>query len=760
MNTATFLRPLAVSMVFFSLARFSPGQPSQPPRSTASEEVVALPEFSVSAAESGGYTARDTVSGSRTNTQVKDLPYSVTSITQDFIKDFSLFDLTDDLSYISSINSNDDSAAFTARGFTGANTYLRNGHQRLGLIDPGSVDRVEFIKGPSGSIYGQTNPGGSLLVTTRRPTNRQREELDISGGSYHLNQDQLHLSGPVPVGSSPWLYYGVDATYLHRKFAEPDQTRFTKAAAASLVIKPDAKTDITLEFNRQIFKNPNEWALPYAVHTAVDPVTGKSGTVYDRVATELAHLHYASPVDYKERSVTGYTATVQHRFNDWLSGEGSFDHYSDPIETYDTVRSSNYDPVTRNLIGRSSTPTYAVIYGSGHSESADLLAHFNAGPANLQTLFTVDDYLNNRRDYANSAIAGAYPAIPSTLSVDNPVYAPYDPQDRNHFTVSTTRNNAVDSIGFSAMQQANLWHERLILYAGYRHDHVSGYQLNPSVAAGLPNHESHIHDSNDGGRYGFSYKLTPRISWYASRFDSFIPFGTSVPIGPTDVKANNPSSETGVGYETGFKGEFAAKTINWGVDLFDTKRRNVGVTELSNINDPSSPTVTINEGDQHSKGVDADADVTVAARLHWFFNYSYTDSRVSNQGVNVFANGRRPRATPFNAIGSGASYLIGGGLSATLGLIYRGNTPQESPSTGLLAASSTSKLLNHSDGRAMLRTPAYADWNAGLVYRWRQTKFSHRLTVQVKNLTDKVYWNAGHVLQDGRSYFATYAISH
>src|SRR2546423_3997110 len=93
---------LLAGALIFPTARLFAQTPANPAKTD--DEALMLPEFSVAASSAdGSYTSGDTLSGSRTNTAVKDLPYSISSLTSEFMSDFSLFNLTDELSFISGI---------------------------------------------------------------------------------------------------------------------------------------------------------------------------------------------------------------------------------------------------------------------------------------------------------------------------------------------------------------------------------------------------------------------------------------------------------------------------------------------------------------------------------------------------------------------------------------------------------------------------------------------------------------------------------
>src|SRR5205823_2397289 len=131
------------------------------------DEVVTLSEFSVTAKNDGSYVPSESTTGSRVNAKVKDLPYTTSVLTAEFFRDFSIFEATDELSYMSSVSGVDDGGNLNMRGFNGGTVNLRNGLASNGLIDTASLDRVEVIQGPAAAIYGQTSPSGTMVITTK-----------------------------------------------------------------------------------------------------------------------------------------------------------------------------------------------------------------------------------------------------------------------------------------------------------------------------------------------------------------------------------------------------------------------------------------------------------------------------------------------------------------------------------------------------------------------------------------------------------------
>ncbi|HVU32793.1 MAG TPA: TonB-dependent receptor [Opitutaceae bacterium] len=772
--------------------------------SRKSNEILTLPEFSVRAdSADGSYTVGDTVSGSRMNVEVKNLPYSINSLTSEFLQDFSVFNLTDDLSYMSAITGNTDSFTFTARGYSPSNNVLYNGHFQTSPIVSSFVERVELIKGTSGSIYGQGSPGGALLITTRLPRARPQQSMSLSYGSYDLTNVVVHSTGPlVPATKSkPKFFYNVDAAYMHRNFDVPTARRQEKAAEAGITYRPNDRTSVTIEGTWQKFWLPfgADWGLPYLGHFANNPSTGKTGQLYyDGFAWPLRYQPYGATGDYVSRESTSWVGTFQQRITDWLSFQTSYNHYVVPVETYNTLGSSGIFFPSVGLIASGSAlsgtnnpnpkatanPTWSTIMGTGWSVSGDLLAHYRTGKVDNQTLFTFDDYLNNRRNYTGTAIPGTYTPFSWAFNPYGGVTAPYIPRDANHWRVATTLNNSVESRGFNFAQRSVFFDGRLALTGGYRHDRVMGYQTNPNQpnlsavsypgAAPGSGRQSKIHSNNDGASLGVSIELTPSLSWYAGASQSFLPFGTSVPLTVTlkgnsfaqeqQIKTLSPASEKALGGETGFKMNYLDHTLVFTADVFRTRQKNVGVKELSDPTDPASPTVSVNEGDQAAQGFEFDGEYNRGA-WHGYLSFSYLDARVENQGINVLANGHRPRAAPYDSLAASLTYAVPQvrGLKLLTSVRYQGNTPQQSPSTGGIFDPATG-VNDHNNGQMNLRTLPYSIWTFGVSYRWKTagSKVEQSINCTLKNAFNKQYLQPGSstdFVGDGRGGYITYSLT-
>src|SRR3954463_4626425 len=84
------------------LALFSPQLLAQ---AVPAPETVQLPTFTVSTTQDVGYRAGNSVSATRIDTPIKDLPFTVSAFTEQFITDLGARELVDVVSYAPGVTS-------------------------------------------------------------------------------------------------------------------------------------------------------------------------------------------------------------------------------------------------------------------------------------------------------------------------------------------------------------------------------------------------------------------------------------------------------------------------------------------------------------------------------------------------------------------------------------------------------------------------------------------------------------------------------
>ena len=127
--------------------------------------------------------------------RLQDVPIAVTAVSGDFIKDQQLTTVKDIAAYAPGLNINSDSAGRAFVSIRGIGTTLIDSVQPgVGLFIDGvyqpnttslnsplvDVARVEVLRGPQGTLFGNNTLGGAISIVTRQPGNTWQGRIDGS----------------------------------------------------------------------------------------------------------------------------------------------------------------------------------------------------------------------------------------------------------------------------------------------------------------------------------------------------------------------------------------------------------------------------------------------------------------------------------------------------------------------------------------------------------------------------------------------------
>src|SRR3569833_2972771 len=116
----------------------------------------------------------------------------------------------------------------------GGNTYLN-------AIDPSSVQGIEVLKGPDGSLFGANSGGGVLISPVNRYNDSSYLSGGVAGGSYglfrqnisaqsHNGNNQLNISEAYQTAAGYRQHSNMDRTYLQAadklSLSQKDQLKF------------------------------------------------------------------------------------------------------------------------------------------------------------------------------------------------------------------------------------------------------------------------------------------------------------------------------------------------------------------------------------------------------------------------------------------------------------------------------------------------------------------------------------------------------
>lgn len=334
-------------------------QQTAAPAAPADEEddVVELSPFTITTERDKGYKATNSISGTRLNTAIKDLPMPIEVITDAFIRDTGSTDLRESLRYSSGIllqTQNDYGApagSFSVspgkinnpEGLTGSATrtnmkirgfqtesVLRDGFRRQSATDSVNIARVEVARGPASLLYGVGNFGGVVNYLTKQPEAEPRHALSFAYGSDSFMRATLDSTGPLLADNS--LGYRFTAawqdTESHTDFNTEDHTFFSPV----LAWRPFDGTEVVLdiEYGEQSQEGIGWQNLRAAVSGFVNDSAGYNGDFLEVPGRNLRTFRWSGPDTFRDSTSTNVQLKITQRIFDNLHllagvNRGTFD---------------------------------------------------------------------------------------------------------------------------------------------------------------------------------------------------------------------------------------------------------------------------------------------------------------------------------------------------------------------------------------------------------------------------------------------------
>ena len=206
------------------------------------------------------------------------------------------------------------------------------------------------------------------------------------------------------------------------------------------------------------------------------------------------------------------------------------------------------------------------------------------------------------------------------------------------------------------------------------------------------------------GSAGLVYAFMPGWSVYGSYGESFLPVqGLSFAGAPF-------KPETGHQWETGIKYEAPDRRITSALALYDLTRQNLTTADVANTG------FSVQTGEQRSRGLEWEVGADLRGGLKLTGSYTYTDSRVTRD-TNTALVGSALNLTPRHVATAWATWRVPQWPGVTVGLGGR--------------------YVSEQIGSYPFALPAYAVADASVSY----TAGAYRLTLGVKNLTDRRYYD-------------------
>lgn len=309
------------------------------------DELFVLSPFVVSTEGDKGYRATNSISGTRLDTPIKDLPMPIEVITEDFLRDIGANDLRQALRYSSGVllqTQNDYSApagsfstspgkinnpeGLTAspdqthmkiRGFQ-TESVLRDGFRRQNATDSVNITRIEVVRGPASLLYGVGNFGGVVNYFAKRPLKEQRSEVTLTYGSDDFMRATVDQTGPL--GGADTLTYRFTGAWQDTGHYTDfnDERHWFISPVVTWQPFPNTEVLIDLEYGKQKNTGIGWQTLRAAVSGFVNDSAGYNGNFLDLPGRDERTFRWSGPDTYRDSTATNQLVKVTQKLADNL----------------------------------------------------------------------------------------------------------------------------------------------------------------------------------------------------------------------------------------------------------------------------------------------------------------------------------------------------------------------------------------------------------------------------------------------------------
>lgn len=634
------------------------------------DEAIVLTPFAVSASQDKGYRASNSVSGSRIDTPIKDLPFALQAFTSDFISDINPHELFDIVRFSPGVTTRSgDFAAgnagnYSIRGFpTGANP-LRNGFSGPPIVDSVNIARVEVVKGPASFLYGQLSPGGLVNIITKRPLSYHQTTLRQEVGTDDYLRTQLDTTGPL--GTTNVFYRLAGSWQNDFRYYDPyDAHQWDLAPSALWKITPNAS--LTVDFEH--FEKQENSPLMMIPNIAFPTPAGYPYAQYLGAAYPVPkNWNSADYGDFRDSVFDNLVINAEVKLGDHWNARAAYAYIFRDVDFFTHGNFSVGNTATTNAGDIPATATLPLIRqkdamgrrpreleedGYQHTYTAEATGLYQFGGVSARLLLGYQDDTIRTNSATWQAPVSTWPR-PWDLS--NPATwdrnAPKRTRDSADLPKTAASRADIDIKAYWAGLTLGFFNDRLTLLGGTRHTETVNKSFNKLTGVRNPVFER----SADTPQYGVLYKITDEISAFASASESFVPNNTLLRVLGTPL---NPAEPTvGKGWDVGIKTSLKDGRISGTVSLYQVRNTNI----IQNVVGfaPNGDTVfsDFQSGQQESKGVELDVVYSPNDALQIYAAYSHQNPIYTVNPAFPILEGKPLEGTTKNLASMWAKYRI------------------------------------------------------------------------------------------------------
>ncbi|XVJ71624.1 MAG: TonB-dependent siderophore receptor [Rhizobacter sp.] len=696
-------------------------QTATEPTSRAQAEATLAPVKVKAQAETSGkstYQAVDSRIG-KGQQELRDIPQSITVVTEKLIDDRNLDTLKDALRNTAGISfqaAEGGEEDIRLRGFS----LQATGDIFIdGLRDPAfyerdtfNNDRVEVLRGSASMLFGRGSTGGAVNQVSKEPTIYKGHEVAITGGSG--NYRRLGGDFNLRVGENAALRINAMSTE-----ADNNGVKVRKKGIAPSVRLGIGTSD---ELLASLYDLDNDNGIHYGLPWITPGASGGN-----RLWNTDPQNYYGMKSDYSAGGTTYGTLSHLHRFGT-NQGELKTTFRAGSYERDQRASAIRFAPAAQQPGGRAVT-------SDTFGPDSVLTRGTNLKIQDMDTRYLQSDYsgkfqwgglahsVQSGVDLAHEEFRNFAATLPTGVVLTKPVTRVGTPDDgatvdEAQRLTSVNRTFDAKALGIyfqDLVQIAPKWK----MLAGLRWDRFEGQYTNVAVAQNTANPCSVAPatqlsrtDSLWSKRFGVLYQPTALSSYHFSYGTSFNTSGDTYQFDAGNAKVAPESSRN---LELGAKLDSASGNLSTRAALFHTTKYNERNRDADSVNACNY----VLSGQRHAAGLELDVSGRITPAWEVYLSYAFIpDAEVDKASAAAPAGetvGARPGLTPKHTGTVWTTYKItpqwriGGGLN-----LRSSDTPQ---------------------GITAFKAPGFATADLLVEYTMKDVSFKFNVT----NITDKHY---------------------
>ena len=634
---------------------------------------------------SEGYLATNSVTATKTDTPLIDIPQTINVVTREQLDDQAHHSLADILRYVpgTTVGQGEGNRdQITLRGQNTTADFFLDGvrddvQYYRGLYN---IERVEILKGPYALIFGRGGGGGIINRVQKSPLSDDfiyAGQASINSlGAYDISADVNAPLGDAAAVRINAVYENFDS---HRDFVGGARYAWNPYVAFKLndawtlglsyeYVHDDRTTDRGVPSIAAIAGQPNRPIAGYR-----DQFFGVPGVNYTKLEAQIAKLR----LDGALTSNLSFSGTILYGDYDKIY-RNVYPNGAATAQNGSVVLAAYSDPTQReNFIAQ-----------------ANLVWAVETGPL-IHKILVGTEYGDQKS--VNRRINGSN----ATFNLANPIFPTVSFNTLSRDTLSQVKF-------FSAYVQDQIsFGDHIDVVAGVRYDNfdIDGTDLLPAVDRPFARKDEKV-----SPRLGLIFKPQENISLYGSYSQSFLPRSGDQFLALT-VTQQNLAPEKFTNYEIGAKWD-VRPNLNLTLAVFQLERSNATTP------DPRNPVASINIGTTRTQGIElaVTGNITPSWQVHG--GYSYQDATLAGNDNVRLGQVPQHQASLWNR------YDFNDRFAAGLGIIH-----QSSQFAAIRTAPNTTKL------------PTFTRVDAAFYY---DLSDALQLQLNVENLFNTDYFSDAH----------------